>query len=59
MSSKPKTPDQQYVANRPERIVDVQPEDVQLGDGSADTGADQGKRQLVRPKSVAGTGLAV
>lgn len=59
MSSKPKTADPVVVASRPERVVDVQPEDVQLGDGSDATGADQGKRQLVRPKATAGTGLAV
>lgn len=59
MSSKPKTPKETFTAARPERVVDVQPEDVTLGDGDADTGADMGKRQLTRPKSAAGTGLAV
>ncbi|AWD90753.1 hypothetical protein [Pseudomonas phage Alpheus] len=59
MSSKPKKPKETFTADRPERMVDVQPEDVTLGDGDVDTGADKGKRQLVRPKSAAGTGLAV
>ncbi|QPB07317.1 hypothetical protein [Pseudomonas phage BUCT553] len=59
MSSSPKKPKETFTAERPERTVDVTPEDVTLGDGDADTGAGQGKRQLVRPKSAAGTGLLV
>lgn len=59
MSSSPKKPKETFTAARPERVVDVQPEDVTLGEGDASTGADTGKRQLTRPKSVAGTGLAV
>ncbi|AWD90706.1 hypothetical protein [Pseudomonas phage Achelous] len=60
MSSKPKTPKETFTAERPERTVDVQPEDVTLGDGDTDTGASTGKRKLVRPAaSTAGTGLAV
>lgn len=51
-SSKPKTPEPP--ARRPERTVDVEPEDVLLGDEDLDTeeGTDvkkQGKRSLVKP----------
>lgn len=58
MSSSPKKPKETFTAERPERAVDVTPEDVTLGDGTADTGADKGKRNLVRPKT-ASAGLTV
>lgn len=58
MSSKPKTPKETFTADRPERVADVTPEDVTLGDGTADTGAAEGKRKLVRPKGTS-AGLTV
>lgn len=54
MASTPSMPETPVTANRPERVVDVQPEDVQLGSDSNPDAASQGKRQLTRPKSSAG-----
>ncbi|UOW66389.1 virion assembly protein [Aeromonas phage vB_AspA_Tola] len=60
MASKPKIPTYVPPAAKPERQVDVEVEDVQLGDDqSQDTTAmKRGKRSLMRPTG-AGTGLAV
>lgn len=59
MASTPDIPEAKIPAKKPERQVDVAPEDIQLG---SDTGADtsQGKRQLRRPRSATGmSGLQV
>lgn len=58
MASTPDIPEAPTPAPKPERQVDVAPEDVQLG-STDDTGAASGKRQLKRPRSSAGTGLSV
>lgn len=58
MASSPDIPEAPVPAPKPERQVDVAPEDVQLG-SSDDTGAESGKRQLKRPRSTGGTGLQV
>lgn len=58
MASSPDIQQAQTPAAKPERVVDVAPEDIQLGtDESSDT--SQGKRQLKRPRTAAGTGLSV
>ena len=66
--SKPKIPAPANPAPMPERIVDVEPGDVQLGDeASQDPNARKGKRALMRPSAVSpvgvgtqgGTGLSV
>lgn len=66
--SKPKIPAQATPAARPDRQVEIEPEDVQLGDqDSLDPNARKGKRALLRPSSVSpvgigsagGTGLSV
>lgn len=67
--SKPKVPAYKPPAEKPERQVDVEPEDVQLGDeASQDTTKQRGKRSLMRPSGTTGganaggstgTGLAV
>lgn len=57
--SKPKVPAAPTPAERPERQVEVEPEDIQLGDtASQDTNKNRGKRGLMRPSGV-GSGLAV
>lgn len=56
--SKPKIPAATTPAARPERQVDVEPEDVQLGDSASQATTTKGKRSLMRPTG-AGTGLAV
>lgn len=58
MASSPDIPEAKVPAAKPERKIDVAPEDVQLG--GADTGdTSSGKRQLKRPRSAVGTGLQV
>lgn len=65
--SKPKVPAYNPPAAKPERQVDVEPEDVQLGDeASQDPNAKRGKRALMRPSGAmsganagGGAGLAV
>ncbi|QHJ79513.1 MAG: hypothetical protein [Caudoviricetes sp.] len=58
MSSKPKIPKAVTPAASPTRQVDVQPEDVQLGDDASQTTTTKGKRSLMRPSGTS-TGLAV
>lgn len=58
LASKPKIPKAATPAVRPERQVEVEPEDVQLGDEESQTTTKKGKRSLMRP-SGATTGLAV
>ena len=58
MASSPDIPEAKTPAKKPERNVDVAPEDIQLGTGS-DSGTSEGKRQLKRPRSAAGTGLSL
>lgn len=58
MASTPKIPEAKTPAAKPERIVDVAPEDIKLGtDDSGDT--SKGKRQLKRPRTATGTGLSI
>ena len=58
MASSPDIPEAKTPAKKPERQVDVAPEDIQLG--SDDTGGtSEGKRKLKRPRSATGTGLQV
>ncbi|CAM0030872.1 hypothetical protein VPHD529_0042 [Vibrio phage D529] len=58
MASSPDIPEAKTPAKKPERQVDVAPEDIQLG--SDDTGStSEGKRKLKRPRSATGTGLQV
>lgn len=58
MASTPKIPEAKTPARKPERTVDVEPEDIQLGQGEqADVAS--GKRQLKRPRAAAGSGLQV
>lgn len=45
-------------AKRPERIVDVEPEDIELGTEDFEEGTDlskQGKRSLVKPSGAGST----
>lgn len=58
MASSPKIPEQKIPAKKPERRIDVAPEDVKIGT-SDDGDTSKGKRQLKRPRSAEGTGLAV
>lgn len=59
MGGKPSIPTYTPPAAKPERQVDVEVEDVQLGDTqSQDPTQRKGKRSLMRPTG-AGTGLAV
>lgn len=57
--SKPKTPAYNPPAVRPDRQVDVEPEDVQLGDADSQVSTTKGKRALMRPSGATSTGLAV
>lgn len=60
--SKPKTPAYNPPAAKPDRQVDVEPEDVQLGDEASQSTTKKGKRALMRPSGAAaggGTGLSV
>lgn len=62
--SKPKTPAYKPPAVKPERQVDVEPEDIQLGDEDSQEPTRRGKRALMRPTGAnagggAGTGLSV
>lgn len=58
MASSPNIPEAKTPAAKPERVVDVAPEDIQLGTGdNGDT--SKGKRQLKRPRTASGTGLSV
>ncbi|GGH32671.1 hypothetical protein [Klebsiella phage KL01] len=62
--SKPKTPAYNPPAAKPDRQVDVEPEDVQLGDEDSQSATKKGKRALMRPSGAAtgtagGTGLSV
>lgn len=61
---KPKVPAYNPPAAMPDRQVDVQPEDVQLGDEASQDSTKKGKRALMRPSGAStgtggGTGLAV
>lgn len=58
MASSPDIPVAKTPAAKPERTVDVAPEDIQLG-STDKTDTTKGKRQLKRPRSAAGTGLQV
>lgn len=67
LGGKPKVPAVVTPAARPERKVEVQPEDIQMGDAASNDPARKGKRALMRPSSVSpvgvgttgGTGLSV
>lgn len=56
---KPKVPSYNPPAERPERQVEVEPEDVQLGDADSQSTTQKGKRALMRPSGAANTGLSV
>lgn len=57
IASTPDIPEAKTPAKKPERQVDVAPEDVKLGtDTSTDTG---GKKKLKRPRNVSSTGLSL
>lgn len=58
MASSPNIPEAKVPAKKPERNIEVAPEDIKLGTNS-DTDTSTGKRQLKRPRSAAGTGLSV
>lgn len=58
MASSPDIPEAVTPAKKPERQVDVAPEDIVLGSGG-DADTSQGKRQLKRPRTATGTGLQV
>lgn len=57
MASTPDIPEAKTPAAKPERKVDVAPEDIQLGTDGNDMST--GKKKLKRPRSIAGTGLNV
>ena len=62
--SKPKVPAYKPPAAKPDRQVEVEPEDVQLGDEDSQSTTKKGKRSLMRPSGAAtgtsgGTGLSV
>lgn len=66
--SKSKTPAYNPPATKPERQVDVEPEDIQLGDEASQDPTKRGKRSLMRPSGAmsganaggtTGTGIAV
>ncbi|WLJ89328.1 hypothetical protein [Vibrio phage vB_ValA_R15Z] len=58
MASSPDIPEAKTPAKKPERQVDVEPEDIQLG--TEDTGdVSQGRKRLRRPRTATGTGLNV
>lgn len=67
LGGKPKIPAPANPAPRPDRVVDVQPEDVTMGDDASNDPQRKGKRALMRPSSVSpvgvgtsgGTGLSV
>lgn len=58
MASTPDIPEPKTPAKKPERIIDVAPEDIQLGSETS-TDASTGKRQLKRPRSAGSTGLSI
>lgn len=58
MASSPNIPEATLPAAKPERTVDVSPEDIKLGTSDG-TDSSKGKRQLKRPRSAAGTGLQI
>lgn len=58
MASSPNIPEAKVPAKKPERKIDVAPEDIKLGTDTG-TNTSTGKRQLKRPRSAAGTGLSV
>ncbi len=58
MASSPDIPEAKTPAKKPERKVDVAPEDIKLGTDSG-TDTSSGKRQLKRPRSASGTGLSI
>lgn len=58
MASSPNIPDAKTPATKPERTVDVAPEDIQLG-GSDNTDTSTGKKKLTRPRAATETGLQV
>jgi len=58
MASSPNIPAAKTPATKPERTVDVAPEDIQLGSGD-DTDGTTGKKKLTRPRAATDTGLQV
>ena len=58
MASTPDIPEAKTPAKKPERNIDVAPEDIQLGTDSG-TDTSSGKRKLKRPRSASGTGISI
>lgn len=58
MASSPNIPEVKTPAAKPERKVDIAPEDIQLGNKD-ESDTSLGKRQLKRPRSASGVGLQV
>lgn len=58
MASSPDIPEAKTPAAKPEREVDVSPEDIQIGtDDDSDTST--GKKQLKRPRNTSSTGISL
>lgn len=59
LGGKPKAP--KPAAKRPERTVDVTPEEIQLGSETTETSdlKKAGKRSLIRPSGSYTTGLSI
>ena len=58
MASTPSILEQNQPAAKPERKIDIQPEDIQLGT-DLNKSESKGKSQLKRPRSASGVGLSV
>lgn len=59
MASSPNIPEAKIPAAKPERTVDIAPEDIKLGSDDELTDASKGKRQLKRPRTATTTGLQI
>lgn len=59
MASTPNIQQAELPAAKPERQVDVSPEDIVLGSGQDSSETSEGKRQLKRPRTAAGSGLQI
>ncbi len=59
MASSPDIPEAVTPAVKPEREIDVAPEDIQLGTDESSDASTTGKSKLKRPRSATGTGLSL
>lgn len=57
MASNPSVPKAQVPAVKPQRNIEIAPEDIELG--GSDAVDNTGKKQLKRPRTASGTGLSV